>query len=173
MENNHDMPPFLPADASLPRLVIDTREQRPLDFRRLSTVSGTLQTGDYSIAGCEAEFAVERKSWQDLLQSITTERPRFMRELARLKHYPFRRLLVVGRPIELHSLLARRKVTVEAVLGTLAKIDACFCPVVCCSTPADAAGRVECWAACWWVNVQRMAGVEAHQPAWAREGIQL
>lgn len=157
----------------VPCIVVDTREQRPLAFSRLQSVPGTLQTGDYSIAGCETEFIIERKSWQDMLQSITKERPRFMRELDRLKHYPFRRLLIVGRNIDLYSLLTRRKMTLEAVRGTLAKIDACYCPVVCCGTPADAAGRIECWAACWWVHVLRMVGMQAVQPAWAREGIAI
>lgn len=154
-------------------LVIDTREQMPLVFTRLPTVPGTLQTGDYALAGCETEFAIERKSWADLVHSITTERDRFMRVLARLQHYPFARLLVVGRKLELYALLARRKITPEAIRGTLAGIDARCCPVVMCDTPAEAAERVECWAACYWVRVQRMAGLRATQPPWAREAIKL
>jgi hypothetical protein len=38
----------------------------PLRFERLKAVAGTLYSGDYSIAGLEASFAVERKSIDDL-----------------------------------------------------------------------------------------------------------
>ena len=35
------------------RLVIDTREQTPLNFQNSEAVQGTLQTGDYSVQGLE------------------------------------------------------------------------------------------------------------------------
>ena len=43
-----------------PVVVINTREQDPLPFDRLKTRGGTLITGDYSVAGLESLFAVER-----------------------------------------------------------------------------------------------------------------
>ena len=50
----------------VPPIVIDTREQTPLVFPSgVATVRGTLRTGDYSVAGHEAAFTVERKSLSD------------------------------------------------------------------------------------------------------------
>jgi ERCC4-type nuclease len=45
-----------------PVIVIDSREQEPLSFTRLRSVVGTLTSGDYSVAGLEELFAVERKT---------------------------------------------------------------------------------------------------------------
>jgi ERCC4-type nuclease len=50
-----------------PTIVIDSREQTPLPFSKLKTQAGTLLTGDYSVAGLENLFAVERKSISDLV----------------------------------------------------------------------------------------------------------
>jgi len=80
---------------TLPPLVIDTREQRPLVFPAVVKVRrGTLHTGDYSIEGYEDEFTVERKSLNDLVNTIIHERDRFERELERMRSFRFRRLLV-------------------------------------------------------------------------------
>jgi hypothetical protein len=43
--------------------VIDTREQEPLVFERLTSVRGTLGTGDYSVAGLEDVLNVGRERW--------------------------------------------------------------------------------------------------------------
>ena len=69
------------------KIVIDTREQTPLDFGRYDceVVRGGLATGDYGIAGLESLAAVERKSEDDLLGCLTCSRPRFERELARAR----------------------------------------------------------------------------------------
>jgi hypothetical protein len=45
-----------------PMIVVDTREQEPLVFKSLQAVRGTLLSGDYSVAGLEELFSVERKS---------------------------------------------------------------------------------------------------------------
>ena len=64
------------------KLIIDSREQDPLEFIGESEV-GTLSTGDYSLKGFEDYIAIERKSLPDLLGSITSGRDRFERELSR------------------------------------------------------------------------------------------
>src|SRR4030081_926981 len=80
-----------------PIIVVDTREQEPLVFSRLRSVSGTLITGDYSVKGLECLFAIERKSIGDLVACCMGEnRQRFERELHRLRGFRFARLLVVG-----------------------------------------------------------------------------
>jgi len=55
-------------------IVIDTREQQPLDFADLNctTARGTVPVFDYALAGDEANFAVERKAVGDFVNSITT-----------------------------------------------------------------------------------------------------
>ncbi len=69
------------------RIVCDSREQAPFTFAGFPAVVevGALEAGDYSLAGFERRVAVERKSIQDLVGCLTGERPRFERELQRLK----------------------------------------------------------------------------------------
>ncbi len=63
-------------------IIIDSREQRPYQFTLPVEVAG-LKVGDYSLAGFEAEVAVERKSINDLIASLSSGRDRFERELER------------------------------------------------------------------------------------------
>ena len=85
-----------------PTIVIDTREQDPLVFSRLPAIRGTLQSGDYSIAGLTELFAIERKTVSDLVGCCMGEnRDRFERELHRLRGFKFRRLLVIGTEAEI------------------------------------------------------------------------
>ena len=69
------------------RIVVDSREQHPFAFEGypVEVTPATLATGDISIAGFETRIAIERKTLDDLLHSISTERERFSRELQRLK----------------------------------------------------------------------------------------
>ena len=48
-------------------------------------VVGTLTYGDYSVAGLEHLISIERKSFQDLLNSVTNGRDRFETELKRAR----------------------------------------------------------------------------------------
>ena len=66
-----------------PKIVIDSREQAPLKFTRLEAVTGTLYSGDYSIRGLEDQFAVERKSIDDLANCcLSSNRGRFRARVA-------------------------------------------------------------------------------------------
>lgn len=69
-------------------VIVDSREQLPFPFtgpryEGVTTTSGTLNIGDYSLAGLESQVAVERKSLADLVGCLTTGRDRFERELLR------------------------------------------------------------------------------------------
>ena len=69
-------------------IIRDSREQSPFHFDhpRFDGVGVKvfgLKTGDYSIEGMENFCAVERKSMPDLLQSMSTGRERFEREMIR------------------------------------------------------------------------------------------
>ena len=69
------------------KIVIDSREQAPLDFSRYGAEvePGALEVGDYAPAGLGHLCAVERKSLPDLIASLTWERERFERELRRAR----------------------------------------------------------------------------------------
>ena len=78
------------------RVVIDTREQRPWAFPPDQVVAsvGTLRTGDYALAG-DAKFAIERKSLNDFLGTISSGWERFLRELGRMEGSGFVARLVI------------------------------------------------------------------------------
>lgn len=65
-------------------IVIDTREQRPWSFPpHIETEIGTLRTGDYAIKG-DDRFAIERKSADDFVGTISLGWCRFVKELNRM-----------------------------------------------------------------------------------------
>lgn len=78
------------------RIVTDTREQAPYMFAGYDAevTRGVLSAGDYSIAGFTDLVAVERKELSDLLGCLTHDRPRFIREMERLRGYHAAALLV-------------------------------------------------------------------------------
>ena len=70
------------------KIVVDTREQAPFPFQyekyaEVEVIHGSLDTGDYSLAGLTDRVAVERKSLPDLVACLGRERERFERELQR------------------------------------------------------------------------------------------
>ena len=92
-------------------VIIDSREQLPLDLSPLRTVQGTLATGDYSLLGLEHLICIERKSLDDLLGCVGRDRERFERELQRMMAYPVRVLLVEATWAEIELGQWRSKVT--------------------------------------------------------------
>ena len=131
-----------------PTIIVDTREQTPLIFTRLASRTGTLTSGDYSFAGGEELFAVERKSISDLVACcIGDNRERFVRELHRLRGFRFKRLLIVGTRAEIEAGAYRSRTSPASVLSTLRAIEARFdVPVVFVSDPTAAAKEIESWA---------------------------
>lgn len=73
-------------------VVIDTREQQPLEFNHdsiASVESRKLSTGDYSIVGLEDVLCIERKaSLMEIYGNII--QPRFWKELERMRTYKYR-----------------------------------------------------------------------------------
>ena len=130
-----------------PIVLVDSREQTPLLFANLTTERATLATGDYSVKGFERAFSVERKSVEDLVQSLTHGRDRFSRELQRMRAFDFRRLLVVGAPADLEEHRYRGLANPRAIIGSLFAFEARFdVPVFFSATPEAAAVQVERWA---------------------------
>lgn len=86
------------------RILIDTREQRPVTFPAeiksngrkytIEVVEATLPTGDYSVEGHGGRqgecfgIAIERKaSWDEIANNVTKDRERIHREFMRLALY--------------------------------------------------------------------------------------
>jgi DNA excision repair protein ERCC-4 len=130
---------------SLPTLLIDTREQTPLAFTRLESIPGTLTSGDYSVAGLEELFAIERKSVSDLVGCCAgSNRERFERELHRLRGYRFARILVVGEPDEITEGRYHSRIKPQSVWATLYAFEARYnLPVVFQPSAEVAAAWVE------------------------------
>jgi ERCC4-type nuclease len=82
-------------------LLIDTREQNPLDCSRFAgwfagIEKRALALGDYSMAGLEDECVVERKDLPDLVHSFTTDRAAFVSRLKRMAAYSHRLLVITA-----------------------------------------------------------------------------
>ena len=104
------------------RIAVDRREKLPYLFNQYpgaTTVLKTLRTGDYSIAGHEDYIAVERKSLDDFLGSITHGRKRFFRELDRLAQIPYRCIVIADMWCAVVDGLWERQVSIESVSGTI------------------------------------------------------
>lgn len=130
-----------------PTIITDTREQTPLVFKHFPTVTATLKTGDYSVSTFEDRFTVERKSIADLVGSVTHERDRFERELARMRVYDFKRLLIVGTLADIEAHRYRSQATPKAVIASVTAFEIRYqLPVCFCPTAEDAAVQIERWA---------------------------
>jgi len=66
-------------------ITIDTREQTPWSFDPCyaDVQRGTLKTGDYALTG-DYFFAIERKTLNDFVQTVTRNYERFCREIERM-----------------------------------------------------------------------------------------
>ncbi len=87
--------------APKPVLLVDTREQNPLDCSRFTgwfagIEKKALKLGDYSIAGLEDVCVVERKDLPDLVHSLTTERSVFVSRLRRMAGYAHQLLVITA-----------------------------------------------------------------------------
>src|SRR5260370_29337671 len=87
----------------LPVVIVDTREQIPLSFRRFKgwfagIEMRALALGDYSVAGMEDSCVVERKDLNDLVSSFTENRAVFVKRLRRMSELPHG-LLVITAPL--------------------------------------------------------------------------
>ncbi len=97
---------------------IDTREQRPYKFS-VPSEFGKLDTGDYSISGLEDCIAVERKTMDDLIGSISSGRERFERELLRGKALDYFALVIEGNLSDMSEHRYRSKMLPQAVIQSL------------------------------------------------------
>ena len=114
-------------------VLTDTREQSPFDLSPLRQESATLTSGDYVLAADPTYAVVERKSGPDLLACIGRERSRFEKELARLKGFSHRTIVVeTGWDGLLND--TRTRLTQEQITGTIAAWHARYCGFMFAST---------------------------------------
>ncbi|MBR3665209.1 MAG: ERCC4 domain-containing protein [Desulfovibrio sp.] len=131
------------------RIVADTREQMPYKFELpvydgTTLERGTLPTGDYSLAGLEAQVAVERKSLPDLMACMGRERKRFMAEMERARGYRAFAVIAECSWKDIASHAYKAQVKPQAALATLTAIMARYgVPVI--FTGSRAAGEYACW----------------------------
>jgi ERCC4-type nuclease len=82
----------------VPVIQIDTREQTPLGIQRYQIEIAMLPVGNYGIRGfsdwSNPRFIIERKTLDDLVSSLTSDRDRFMRECALLRRFQFAALVI-------------------------------------------------------------------------------
>lgn len=121
-------------------IVCDTREKIPYTFpykavshnsqpsksTSTDTVTATLETGDYSVLGYEASIAIERKSFEDFLQSITWGRDRFFREVKRLADMRHRAIIVEAEYYDVLRKNYEREISNRSVIATIHVIQARF-----------------------------------------------
>lgn len=139
-------------------LVIDNREQTPLQFEELCSTRGSLYSGDYSILGLEHRWAVERKSIADLVGSVTFERERFERELHRLRGYDFKRLLIVGTIDDIKSHNYRSKANPNSVIGSIEAFEIRYdIPVVWGGDVITSSKLIEGWAKRYCAEIDKLA----------------
>lgn len=108
-------------DTSL-TILVDSREQAPYTFDGYDCQAETvaLDAGDYSIRGFEDRVAIERKSLDDLVGSITGDRrARFERELARARRYELFSVVVEADLKDVSGKAYRSEMKPHAVLQSL------------------------------------------------------
>ena len=120
------------AEAKPLPILVDTREQEPWTFAGLPVVAvrAKLDQGDYGVPG--VDFAVERKSPQDFIGSISFGRERFERELGRLQANGGGAIVIEGNLADLLDGSANRRpdgtqrVHTNAVLGSIGSFQCRF-----------------------------------------------
>lgn len=118
-------------------VLIDSREQTPLDLSPLKTEPGSLPTGDYAIKGLEHIACVERKSLQDLVGSLTAGRERFDREMQRILAYPSRLVIVEGSLSNIVLKQYRANVEPNSIVGSILGYMAKGIPILFAGTHED------------------------------------
>jgi ERCC4-type nuclease len=158
-------------------IVTDTREQTPWTFSAACDVEiRKLDYGDYSVAGYESRWAIERKSLADLVGSLTAGRDRFLRELARLRRYEQSAIIVEATVADVRAHDYRSRIPPATLMANVAMLRSRYCPVYFEGTPALAALAAEDLMYRWLRDEQAMRGgasaVGAHSQQQASGGVQ-
>lgn len=144
-------------------ILIDRREQKPWTWSEpgIATQPASLPTGDYSLAGHSDRIAIERKSLDDLAQTVIKAQRRWHAELRRMAALDDACIIIEGSVADLFNHRYRCGAKPQAVLGRVlsAQIDfgipayfACNRPIAralatawlrLCQKRLDQAGRLD------------------------------
>lgn len=129
------------------RILIDSREQCPLDFGTWPTIRRGLPCGDYGVEHFSdwqnPQFIVERKSLDDLTQSLGRGRRRFMAECMKLRQFRFAALVIESTIDQVALGQYRSTIAPASVLSSLDCLAVrCGIHIFWSGDPAGAADRV-------------------------------
>lgn len=124
-------------------LLIDTREQTPLNLDPFKTSKATLPTGDYTIKGLERRVVVERKTLADMIGCIGRDRKRFEKEVQRLLAYDSRALFIEGSWKDIEQKNYRGEVHPSAAMSSILGWMGRGIPVMFCGSAAEMAMMVK------------------------------
>ena len=110
--------------------IIDTREQLPYDLAPMRSVVRGLDVGDYSLVGLESVVRIERKSLADFVQCCGRERPRFLRELTRLRGFEYAAVVLEASWRDLEAGRWEGLVKPSVVVGSVLSWSMEFAPIL-------------------------------------------
>lgn len=103
-------------------VIVDSREQKPLDLGNFKTITSALVTGDYSLKHRERQVAVERKSIQDLVNCLGHDRERFFKEVERLRGMTSKMILVEGSELDIRKKNFKGNIEIASILSSVIRI---------------------------------------------------
>lgn len=131
-----------------PTILIDTREQTPLRFEGYPVEVAGLPVGDYGVKGFSdwnnPAIIFERKSLGDLIGSLTSGRPRFLRGVEKMRQFRFRALVIEATFAEVEAGAFRSKATPQSLIASLYALQVrCGLHVLWAGGSAGAAKAIE------------------------------
>ena len=115
------------------KIVIDTREKEPWDLGS-DSIRKCLEAGDYSVEGLEQQVAIERKTLDDLVNTVIHNRERFLAELRKLSLYRHTCVVVEANLEDVLRRLYHSKAHPHSVFGSVLSIIVDYgIPVFFCS----------------------------------------
>ena len=99
-------------------IIVDSREQQPYSFTGHKTIVKGLPTGDYALSNCN-DIAIERKTINDLVGSLTKGRERFESELQRGSQLPYFALVIEANLSDLMNGNYQSKMLPKSAIQTL------------------------------------------------------
>lgn len=147
---------------SEPTIIEDTREQNPWVFANdVRVVRQALKAGDYSVLGYETELAIERKSLDDLLSTLSWGRERFETELEKLAKMRRACIIAEGSIDDVIIGQARSRITAASLLGSIAAIHARYgIPTIWAGSRSTAAAYALRWLtkSAAFIDAERLGG---------------
>jgi len=127
-------------------ILIDTREQTPWHFPpEMANVSRSkIDAGDYALLGDEFNFAIERKTLDDFVGTVSSGWERFLREIDRMIVFPAMVIIVECKFSDINqSLHNHSKLSAGFINKRIAELTLKGVSILFCNDPVMSAGM--CW----------------------------